>query len=245
MTEANRQGQAREIRILMVPANLFAEEDSKQTFFSRKIFSIQRAGTAKGAVEIARKYPPHLIIFSNKIKDMSAEKFCRTIRTELGNQQIRLLMLTDMLMDSASSADGEADAHLVNPVDDQQLFKTVAELLNIRVRSAARVAVDFITQVELFPKGDVDDLRFIANVLNVSETGMRVESPIELPVGAIGRLRFFLPGATDSLFLYCLVRVLADEVSLHYGLEFIGNTAREKQLLKQFVENHSEGNSTV
>ena len=244
MSQANRKEKAREVRILMVPGNLFAQEEGKQTFFARRIFSIEKAEGFKEALSRARQSPPHLIIFSNEIKDMSVEGFCRTVRVDL-SQQTRLLMLTDMLMDSVSSADGQVDAHLVNPVDDQQLFQTVAELLNLKVRGNARVAVDFITQIELFPKNGMQDLGFIANVINLSESGMRVESPLELPVGSMGRLRFYLPGADESLLLYGMVKVLADEVCLHYGLEFVGNSSREKQALRQFIKNEIGGGNAV
>jgi len=239
MAQAARQpGKSREVRILIVPAGLFAQEEGKQSFFARKIFTIDTADNFKQALGVARQKPPHLIIFSNQVKDMSVDGFCRTVRTDLA-QQTRLLMLTDMLMDSATSGDGEADAHLVNPVDDHQLFRTVAELLNLKVRGNSRVAVDFITQIELFPRNGLQDLRFIANVINLSESGMRVESPLELPMGAMGRLRFYLPGAEESLLLYGMVRVLADEVSLHYGLEFVGCSTKEKQLLRQFIKSAS------
>ena len=51
----------------------------------------------------------------------------------------------------------------------------------------------------------------------------------------MGRVRFFLPEASKRLSLYCLVRVLVDELALHYGVEFVGLKSAEKEMLRAFV----------
>jgi hypothetical protein len=35
--------------------------------------------------------------------------------------------------------------------------------------------------------------------------------------------------------LYCCVRMLSNELSLHYGVEFIGLAASEREMLREFV----------
>ena len=134
----------------------------------------------------------------------------------------------------------EVDAHLVNPVDSAQLFQTMASLLDIGLRSAKRVDVDLIGHVDLLDKGVDDDVKTAVNILNLCETGLLIESPVPMSIGSVGRMRFFLPGTSDELSLFCIVKLLANELVLHYGVEFVGLKTSEKEILKAFVQAESD-----
>jgi CheY-like chemotaxis protein len=197
---------------------------------------VRAARSAEQALDFAGRWKPQLIVFSSRLPGTTALRFCEEVRSNSELGHTKLLMLTDQLGEEAGEEFvAGADAHLVNPVDGSQLFQTIAGLLNIRLREAKRVAVDLIGQIDLLTRNDGEDVKAVVNVLNLSDTGLLIESPVPMSVGSIGRVRFYLPGTSEQLSLYCTVRLLADELVLHYGVEFIMLRAADKDVLREFV----------
>jgi CheY-like chemotaxis protein len=222
-------------RILLVPEGVLPKEP-QASLLGRKAVEVRGARGGKEALPFAREWLPQLIVFSSQLPDMPAGEFCSAIHSypELG--QTKLLMLTDQLGEEmGEDAMGRVDAHLINPVETAQLLQTMAGLLNMRLRLSKRIQVDLIGQIDLLEKESDEDVKSVVNIINLSETGMLLESPILLTVGSMGRVRFFLPGASKRLSLYCLVRVLADELALHYGVEFTGLKSAEREMLRAVV----------
>ena len=222
-------------RILLVPEGVLPQEP-QASLLRRKAVDMRAARGGKDALPFARKWAPQLIVFSSELPDMPAGQFCSAVRSypELG--QTKLLMLTDQLgQEMGEDAMGRVDAHLINPVETAQLLQTMAGLLNMRMRLSERVPVDLIGQIDLLEKESDQDVKSVVNIVNLSESGLLLESPITLTVGSMGRVRFFLPEASKRMSLYCLVRVLVDELALHYGVEFVGLKSSEKETLRAFV----------
>jgi hypothetical protein len=115
------------------------------------------------------------------------------------------------------AVDALCDAHLVSPVDIEQLVSTIAELLELHVRRSTRAAIDALVHTEGFvtdkePSPSVDAC--LGTALNLSEDGLLLESGRSLPVGSAGKLLFFLPGVSERLVLHGVVRTAVDEVRL-------------------------------
>ena len=222
-------------RILLVPEGVLPEEP-QASLLKRKAVDMRAARGGKDALPFARKWAPQLIVFSSELPDMPAGQFCSAVRSYPELNQTKLLMLTDQLgQEMGEDAMGRVDAHLINPVETSQLLETMAGLLNMRMRLSERIPVDLIGQIDLLEKESEEDVKSVVNIINLSESGLLLESPIALTVGSMGRVRFFLPEASKRLSLYCLVRVLVDELALHYGVEFVGLKSSEKETLRAFV----------
>lgn len=223
-------------RILLFPKEVIPGEP-RVSLLRRRSVEVRAARTAEQALDFAGKWKPQLIVFSSRLPDTSAVRFCEAVRSKSELGHTKLLMLTDQLGEEVGNEFGAgADAHLVNPVDSRQLLQTIAGLLNIRLRSAKRVAVDLIGQIDLLTNNAGEDVKAVVNILNLSETGLLIESPVPMSVGSMGRVRFFLPGTSEQLSLYCTIRLLADELVLHYGVEFVMLKAAEKGKLRAFVQ---------
>ncbi len=220
-------------KILIVPMDLLFEE-SRGSLLKRSSLNLHAASTAEKALVVSKKLRPELIMFSSQLHEMGAEKFCREIKEISGIEDTKLLMISDQVADDYTGV--QADGHLVNPVDDSELYRTIAGLLNIRLRGAKRVPVDLIARLDLLAKAVDGDVKTEVSILNLSETGLLIESPVILGVCALGRVQFFLPGSSERLSLYCVVRMLTDEILLHYGVEFLANKASEKEFLRKFVQ---------
>ncbi|MBN2497472.1 MAG: hypothetical protein JXR96_22965 [Deltaproteobacteria bacterium] len=227
-------------KILVVPDRLLPTE-SRQTLLSRRSLELRGAETADEALSLAAEWRPALVIFSSLLDEMTVAEFCRGVRALPGLQQTKLLMMTEQLGEPSAELDGvEVDAHLVNPVESDQLFRTLAGLLNVRVRTKPRVKVDLIARLDLLDRDGDDNTEAVVNVLNLSESGLLLGSPVGLPIEALGRVRFFLPGDRQRLTLFCVIRMLANEVLLYYSGEFIGMRPGDKKRLQAFVDQEIE-----
>ena len=223
-------------RILVAPPKLISSR-ARNSLLKRQSVELHSATTADEALALAAQTQPNLVVFSSRMTGLSAEVFCRAIRETPGLEETKTLMITEQLGPEIADFGGlSTDGHLVNPVDNSQLVRTIAGLLKLSMRKANRVPVDLIAQLELMGKDKSDDQVVVVSILNLSETGLRVESSLVLKEGSLGRVQFFLPGSQQRLNLYCIVRMLADEVLLHYGIELVKTTKEERAVLRDFVE---------
>ncbi len=221
-------------KILMVPENLLSA-GSRASLLKRRSVELLAAKGAHKALREAEQAGPDLVMFSAELEDMPAEDFCHRIRILPACKQTKLLMITEKLGSAEDLFGLPIDGHLVKPVAEAQLMRTVAGLLNVRLREAERVPVDLVARLDVLAKDASDDQTAMINILNLSENGMRVEAPVALQEGSLGRVQFYLPGSKERLTLFCLIRMLADEVLLHYGVELVGTTLAERRLLGEYV----------
>jgi len=222
-------------KILLVPKNLLSAA-SQASLLKRRSVELHAAASAQEALSRAETLSPDLVVFSAQIEDLPAEDFCHRLRIAPGCKNTKLLMITEKLGSAEDLFGLPIDGHLVNPVADAQLMRTVAGLLNVRLREAERVPVDLVARLDLLAKSETDDKTVMVNILNLSKTGMRIEAPLALQEGALGRVQFYLPGSRERLTLYCVVRMLADEVLLHYGVELVGTLEPERRVLGEYVQ---------
>lgn len=221
-------------KILMVPDNLLSE-GSRASLLKRRSVELRTSSGAHGALREAEQEGADLVMFSAQLADMPAEDFCHRIRSLPACEQTKLLMITEKLGSAEDLFGLPIDGHLVKPVEVAQLMRTVAGLLNVRLREAERVPVDLVARLDVLAKDESGDQTAMVNILNLSENGMRLEAPVVLEEGCLGRIQFYLPGSKERLALYCSVRMLADEVLLHYGVELVGISKAERALLREYV----------
>lgn len=227
-------------RVLIVPQDVL--KDLPPSFLDRRSFVVRTAGTAREALAITAAWAPDLIIFSNGLGDMSPVQLCATIRTR-GRisddrlQRVRLLMVSDAIGVSRDElASMEVDSHLVSPIEEEELLQTIAALLAVPFRRSPRVAVETLAQVEELGNQRGEPVRSLGNVLSISECGLLLESELRLRLNGPYRVQFFLPGVDEPLAPTGQPLYLADEVQLHYAVKFTDVNARERELIRGFVE---------
>ena len=84
--------------------------------------------------------------------------------------------------------------------------------------------------------GDTLASALLANGVNVSEDGMRVEANCQLSIDSRGTLQFFLPGERERMTLEGRVRLAVDEVQLLYTIEFLDLAPQHRARIRQYVE---------
>ena len=222
-------------RILVVPADLIPLAGSA-SLLARRGIMVQAAASAAQALELSRQNQPDLIVFDSGIAEMGAAQFCRLIRSAPGLKHPQLLMLTAELGEQNDNlSEIDCDAHLISPVPDEQLLKTIASMLHLRSRDHARAAVELVAKLDLLERDQDEDTGVVVNLIDLGEGGCRIEAPVPLHIDSLGRLRFFLPGGAQRMSLYVMVRMVANELLLHYGLELIALRREDREALRRFL----------
>ena len=218
--------------MLIVPDDLLAAELG-ESFLDRGSFGVRVAATAEQALTIARLARPSLVVFRDGVPDMALAPFCRELRKACN---AKLLMLTEQIGDPAlAQAEELCDAHLISPVETKQLLDTIAELLEVAQRRTRRVPLEVLVHTEGLVDGDDAVDTTLANGINISEDGMRLEASRPFRLAARGKLQFFLPDRTERLTLDAVVRVAVDEVRLTYALEFIDLAPQHRTAIRSYV----------
>lgn len=223
-------------KILVAPLTLL---DGKTTNGLLKRESIRVFGSEPRAVAVLEKAlekRPDLIVFSSELAGMSVALFCREIKTNEALSHVRLLMLVERLdVGAVHTAIRDLDGSLLCPVEDEQLVETIAALLDVDVREGPRIPVDILAWIEDLCETS-ECPATVVNVVNLSQRGMLVESPVRLQVGERGSFRFFLPDQSGMVAGSCRVHLVTDEVLLHYGIELQEMSLESRQRLRLFVE---------
>ena len=223
-------------RVLIVPEDLLSHELGG-SLLNRQSLTVRTASSAIEAIGINAAWQPSLIVVRSRVSP-AIGKLCQTLLRDRTESPPHLVLVTDSIGESmGEAADAVCDAHLVSPVEAQQLLSTIAELLQLKARRSMRAPIDALVHTEGFA-GEKDAPVDVGpgNALNVSEDGMLLESARPLAVGANGRLLFFLPGSSERLVLQGVVRMAVDEVRLWFAIELIDLAPQHRALIRRYVE---------
>lgn len=223
--------------VIVVPQDILSE--GHETLLERRLLRVLKKPTGQSVLSAASVHTPDLIIFGCHLPDMDVATFCSSLAARADLRNTRLLMLTEEFASGAVDGSHQVDGHLICPVDPEELSHTVGTLLSLPVRRFQRVAVELLAQAQGLGEGGPEETLFV-NVINISEGGARLEAETHLLVGAKGSLCFYLPDVRQRLTVPCTVRGLLDDLSLHYGVEFVGIGDNERVSLGGFVQRRLE-----
>jgi hypothetical protein len=224
---------------LVVPDDLLGPELG-ESFLDRASLAVRTAKTPKEAMAIAQIWHPHLIVFRSQPSATASSELAQALRAT-GTPAPRLLMLTDRVTESLSGTEDVAcDAHLISPVDLDQLLATVAELVDIPRRRSGRVPIDVLVHTEGFADDGAAVDGTLSTALSLSEDGMLLEASRQLRQGVPGRLQFFLPDGAERLTVESVVRAAIDEVRLVYMVEFVNLPPQHRTMIRRYVESRGE-----
>ncbi len=228
-------------KILVSPRTLLGSTSTGGLLQRESIRIIGAEPIAAVLLQKALEKRPDIIVFSSELRGMSPASFCREIKTSAALSHTRLLMLVEQLgVDAGHAQIGHLDGSLLCPVDDGQLVETIAALLEVGLRDAPRVPTEILAWLENLCEQSGCPAS-VVNVINLSERGMLVESPLRLRVGDQGSFRFFLPDQSGMVAGTCKVHVITDEVLLHYGVELMEMSLESRKRLRLFIESQEVG----
>lgn len=163
--------------------------EKEKGMLDRDTVQVFTATSGKEAIAVHRREKVDIIIMDIAMPDMPGDEVCQVIRQEPGLKKVSIIL--------ASLADGEeerercrkcgANDYIRKPISRDDLTEKIAALLGISARQAIRMLV----KVKI--DGKVGGDFFIANTVDVSQTGLLFECEREIPLGGSIEVSFFLP----------------------------------------------------
>jgi DNA-binding response OmpR family regulator len=205
----------------------------QETILRRRRATVTTSLAGSEALAIAREEAPHLILFGYDLFDMSGPEFCRGIRDDERTRSISLLFVCDRGDDAHSEQCLEAGCNdvIFRPLHRQELDVKIAKLTAIPSRRQLRT----LTRIEVSLENSG---RFVmGRSLNISATGMLIESERVLPGEGRLRLKFFLPG--EAAPVQVMAEVLRAEFSgnmARYGLRFVELQPDAREQVERYVQ---------
>jgi len=190
-----------------------------------------RIGTeALGLIPACR---PRLVIFSSSLGDIDAPLFCRTVRDDDATKATSLLAVVDQedveMADLCLAAGCNDVIH--RPVDEGEFHRKIERLTSIPVRK------DLRTLVKLELKIEQDDGFVLGHSLNVSKSGMLVQTSRVLAPEASVVLQFYLQHDPEPMKVESkVVRAEFTGGMPRYGVRFVTMANAHKERLERFLE---------
>lgn len=215
------------VALLCCEADL--EADLRGTVLWRADFERHLARRLEDAQLMALTETPELVVVERELP--WAPELVRVLRADPLTRAVSIAVVSRGEFNPREVELLEAGANAVlrlpvGPDWDERLSR----LAHVPTRAEARCGVDF--EVDATVRQGAPSLRGVA--LDLSTTGMLLQSPVELTVGEDVDFRFHLPGA-GPLVAGC-GRVVRQAGERRYGVEFYGLEGQGSEDVRRYVE---------
>lgn len=191
--------------------------EKEQSFLSRSDIDLARADSNRSALEMHKAEKADLIVANLDDGEMSGEELCSIIRKDGQLRNVSIIMVC-----SGSDADVKrcmncgANAFVSTPLNSAVILPEAFRLLNIAERKAHRFPV------KVKCDGMKEGRPFVANVVNISSSGMLIRAQAGLMEGDSLVCAFTLPGLGKVTLTAEVVRVIPARPGREagYGISF-------------------------
>lgn len=207
---------------------IFGKSD---TVFSRGSISTLSAQSSEEILILHGAHKADLIVTDSELPFMGGAKLCSTIRSDAVMKNVSIVMVcnnTDLSLAQCRTAG--ANAVIPRPADPGLLFARISELLVVPQRKDMRV----LQRVSI--KGMEENSAFTAQSLNISISGMLLETTRELKKGE--RLTCAFNIAHSEIIVDCVV-MRADKTPSgrrQYGVKFMNCDTKSLVIIDQYVK---------
>lgn len=205
----------------------------EKTCLSRKEYQIFTSQKGSEGLQKVREIKPNLVLFSAHLGDMEGADFCKNIRKDEETKKTSLILVVAKDDDHKVSeimASGCND-FITFPLNKLILDQKLGIYLNIATRKAARIMVQIKIETKSYQGFH------LGTSVNLSKSGMLLETPINLNKGEEIFLKFFLPKNLKKIETKALVVREEDFKNLkRYGLKFIEINQDFEKIIEEFTE---------
>ena len=221
-------------KVLLVDGAKYIRERDKG-LLDRDVLQVLTASTGTEAIEMHKKENFDVIIMDLNMADIPGDTVCRTMRENPLMKNVSVILTTahDSPEEWERCKQSGANACLKKPIRKNELDEKMAQLLGVSSRREIRILV----KVKLDAKVGGDF--FIANTIDVSQTGLLFECDRQLAVNSSLEASFFLP--VNSGFKRVITRAEtmraapAEGNMFRYGVKFVDFTEGGPQDIGEFI----------
>ena len=205
------------------------------TVFSRGSISTLTAESSEEILHLHETHKADLIVTDSELPFMGGAKLCSTIRSDADLKNVSIVVVcnnTDLSLAQCRAAG--PNSVIPRPVDPGLLFARISELLVVPQRKDMRV----LQRIAI--KGREGDSVFTAQSLNISISGMLLETSRELKTGE--RLICTFNIAHCERTVECVV-MRSDETASgrrRYGVKFLNCDTKSLIIIDQYVKTRAK-----
>lgn len=220
---------------ILVLRDIKADADKKGGILSRAVFRIITADSNPEVLEMHKQENVDLIITKLKSSGLDGDDLCSLIRKDEKLRKVSVIIVCDNNKpDIDRSSNCRANAVLTMPFSTDELSGLVFNLLNVPRREAYRVIIN--VQVN----GKHDNKSFLCSSVNISSTGILIETGNKLYLGDNVSCSFFLPGVKRMTLNGIIVRCNSKTVDINeYGIKFDRVSLEDRVAIEAFVQSKS------
>lgn len=217
-------------KVLLVNGIRKVIEEEKRLLSGRDIL-VFTASSGEEALDIHRREKVDLIITGLDLSGMSGETLCSIVRNDEDLRRVSLLTVcSNRESDLERCAYCGVNSYMTKPIDPDRFMEKVNWLLSIARRTGVRVLIKVST------KGALKYHAFFCTTLNISTTGMLIETDRIIAKGEMITCSFFIPGS-DNIVGDCeVVRAVKTTSAMYqYGLKFLELSSTHQSAIQDFV----------
>lgn len=176
---------------IVIAQDINKKLQKRNSFLNRSDIKVLPAASLNEAMEIHRAIRVDLIIARLDMPGMKRGRFCSLVKEQAGPAGVSILLICP---DSSSAVTRSkhcgADALLFEPVKTRKILARAKQLLNLSWRETYRILLSVAVE------GTAHDRSFSCRSLDISATGMLLETAHTFGVGGRLSCSLFLPDAT-------------------------------------------------
>ena len=207
----------------------------EKNVFNRAFFRIFTAPSNEKALEIHKAEQVDLIITKLALPGMSGDQLCSLIRKDAALNRVSIILVCDNNpSDIERSMSCNANGVIPLPSSPVILFEKAIHLLNIPKRESYRVLLSITVQ------GKYLDTPFFCNSVDISASGMLIETDKTFSQGDILSCSFFLPSTKQIQVSGKVARVARKSSGSNlYGIQFIDLTPDNQSAIEAYIKKKS------
>ncbi|MBI3379070.1 MAG: response regulator [Nitrospirae bacterium] len=206
---------------------------SGENILSRANTQILTAASSQEILSIHKNEKADLIVIDLDMPGMPGDEFCSLLRKEPDSNLVKILIATEPKETDIKRAERcGANTYITKPINSALFFSKIASLLDVQTRKAYRMPVKATVA------GEMGNVKFTASTINISSTGILIESAQPLNVRDIINCSFHLPGTLTIFVTGEVVRILKKPAgNIHqYGINFTSISASAQRIIEDFVK---------
>lgn len=224
--------------LLVDDVKLFLELE-KTLLSNRSNLQLFTASSGTEAIDIHKREHVDLILCDLYMPGMNGNEVCKIIRSDDNLKEVSIIIVTTSAKDADMCIEAGANDVVLKPLNPAEFLKKIGKYINVPVRRdiriLARIGVEGV-------KGSVSE-SFLGNTVNISMSGVLIETGHILTVGEAVSCSFFMPGNSMPITATGEVVRQANGKQLgmnYYGIRFIDIKEEDRLAIDSYIKRHPE-----
>ncbi|HBR17719.1 MAG: hypothetical protein A3G39_08160 [Deltaproteobacteria bacterium RIFCSPLOWO2_12_FULL_43_16] len=223
--------------LLVDDVKLFLELE--KTLLTRSNIQLLTALSGQEAINIHRKEKVDLILCDMYMPGMNGDEVCRAIRSDEDLKNVSIIMVTTSAKDIDTCMAAGANDSILKPINPTELLKKVGKYVNIAMRRDIRI----LARIGVEGVKGVSSESFLGNTVNISSSGVLIETSHVFTIGENVSCSFFLPGNSTPINAEGDVvrKANGSQAGMnYYGIRFIDIKEEDKLAIESYAKRHPE-----